>query len=136
MTDSVSDRPSGHHWTCVCTKCVPSGAEPLVRVVTPDEVAEIRARDGKADGTWFKVPALGACGRAFIDRRLLLQRLDQLVCPHGYLRADNVCGPCSRGEPTPLAVLSDARLTWAMACVCDCPACNGLDAVIRQVLHL
>jgi len=41
-------------------------------------LAEIRQRDADSAATWFKEPALGACGRAFIDRRWLLERLAQV----------------------------------------------------------
>jgi hypothetical protein len=49
--------------------------------VDPVEVAYIRERDAQSAETWFKLPALGACGRAFIDRRFLLQQIDALVAP-------------------------------------------------------
>lgn len=41
-------------------------------------LAAIRERDANAAATWFKEPALGACGRAFIDRRWLLAEIDRL----------------------------------------------------------
>jgi hypothetical protein len=39
---------------------------------------EIIARDKASADTWFREPALGACGRAFIDRRWLLRRIAEL----------------------------------------------------------
>jgi hypothetical protein len=47
--------------------------------VTATHLAAIRERDASAAVTWFKVPALGACGRAFIDRRWLLSEVDRLT---------------------------------------------------------
>jgi hypothetical protein len=32
------------------------------------------------------------------------------------------------------SLLSDARLVWAMACDCDCRACQALDVVIQSTL--
>lgn len=43
------------------------------------DLVEIRARDAESVTTWFKEPALGACGRAFIDRRILLGHIDALL---------------------------------------------------------
>lgn len=42
------------------------------------DLTAVRARDAASGATWFKEPALGACGRAFIDRRALLREIDQL----------------------------------------------------------
>lgn len=42
------------------------------------DLASIKARDADSAATWFKVPALGACGRAFIDRRWLLGEIERL----------------------------------------------------------
>lgn len=82
MTDSASDRPSGHHWTCTCPACEPEANVPTkMDPPTAEELARIRERDAKTGETWFKVPALGAGGRAFIDRRLLLQHINELQSP-------------------------------------------------------
>lgn len=53
-------------------------------------------------------------------------------CPH--------CPTASYGAapetaaPPDLSLLSDARLVWAMACDCECKACQALDVIIRRVL--
>lgn len=51
--------------------------------MSPEElakkVAEARRRDAESVSTWFKEPAVGACGQAFIDRRRLLKHIDQLL---------------------------------------------------------
>jgi hypothetical protein len=41
-------------------------------------LAEIRQRDADSAITWFREPAVGACGRAFIDRRWLLEEIGRL----------------------------------------------------------
>jgi hypothetical protein len=33
-----------------------------------------------------------------------------------------------------LQKLSDARLTWAMVCDCECTGCDDLDTVIRSLM--
>lgn len=43
-----------------------------------NSLEEIRERDTDSAETWFRTPALGACGRAFIDRRWLLAEVDRL----------------------------------------------------------
>lgn len=59
--------------------------------MTAPTLEEIRKRDADSAATWFKTPSIGACGRAFIDRRALLamvadlQReldLEQKICAH------------------------------------------------------
>lgn len=47
---------------------------------------EIRERDALSASTWFKEPAVGACGRAFIDRRWLLAEIERLTRENGQLR--------------------------------------------------
>lgn len=44
-----------------------------------NSLEEIRKRDAESVSTWFKEPALGACGRAHIDRRFLLKHIDTLL---------------------------------------------------------
>lgn len=41
------------------------------------DIDTIRQRDADSAETWFKDPPLGACGRAFIDRRWLLAEVDR-----------------------------------------------------------
>lgn len=43
-----------------------------------EPIEQIRARDAASAATWFKEPAVGACGQAFIDRRYLLSELARL----------------------------------------------------------
>lgn len=43
-----------------------------------NSLEEIRERDAISAETWFREPALGACGRAFIDRRWLLAEIARL----------------------------------------------------------
>lgn len=68
--------------TTRCTPC-PRRSEKLSQPRVPQNEYEatltaIRTRDTESVPTWFKEPPLGACGRAFIDRRWLLKELDTL----------------------------------------------------------
>lgn len=47
-------------------------------LTTETDLAAIRARDADSAATWFRTPAIGACGRAFIDRRWLLAEIERL----------------------------------------------------------
>lgn len=64
---------------------------------------DIRKRDADSVATWFKEPALGACGRAFIDRRWLLARIDLLRtaigrCEHwAACPTPDICKPLTNG---------------------------------------
>jgi hypothetical protein len=54
-------------------------------------LAAIRARDAQSAETWFRTTpkepdGVGACGRAFIDRRWLLAELDREVEKNDKLR--------------------------------------------------
>lgn len=77
-----------------------------------NSVKEIRERDAASADTWFKEPALGACGRAFIDRRWLLAEADRLRVAIDkaleWCYRENVCGHvrneleiASSSEPQP-----------------------------------
>lgn len=37
--------------------------------------------------------------RSCIAREALVGAADEALCPHGFVLADNVCGPCSEGRP-------------------------------------
>lgn len=64
-------------------------------VTSKNQLEEIRKRDADSAATWFKVPALGACGSAFIDRRWLLgESLSGWMCTkHGVINGPD-CDKC------------------------------------------
>jgi len=50
----------------------------MIELTHEARLAEILKRDADSAATWFKQPPLGACGRAFIDRRWLLGEIARL----------------------------------------------------------
>jgi hypothetical protein len=47
-------------------------------MVEPITLEAVRKRDAESVPTWFKEPTLGACGRAFVDRRWCLGEIERL----------------------------------------------------------
>ena len=80
-----------------------------------NSLKEIRDRDSESADTWFRTPAVGACGQAFIDRRWLLAEVDRLAALLSGIRND--------------------ALVWAMSCPHDCPACDAMYEVIKSAGH-
>lgn len=80
-------------------------------------IEEIRKRDAASAETWFKQPALGACGQAFIDRRWLISEVNRLRSSLiAYGRHSRDCGMWPDDDPA------------------GGPCCCGLDALLAEIL--